>query len=62
MEMCYIAMAKSLKYLLTPTDEGDNDNVFGGDFAKDNDQLLEHEDSLCSHPHDRGQGKVVDEH
>ena len=47
---------------LTPADEGYDDNVSGGDSTKDNDQFLEHEDSLCPHPHDGGQSEVVDEH
>jgi len=46
---------------LTPTDEGDKDQVFGGNFCKYDDQLLEHEEGLCPHPHDCDEGEVVDQ-
>ena len=52
----------SFYFLLTPTDKRDNDDVASGDVDKDNDQLLEHEQSLCPHPHDSHQSEVVDEH
>ena len=32
-----------------------------GDVYKDDDQLLVHEPSLCSHPHHGSQSEVVDE-
>ena len=48
--------------ILTPADEGNDDKISNGDSDKNEDQFLEHEHSLCSHPHDRGQSKVVDEH
>ena len=49
------------QYTLTPTDERDDDNVCFSDSDKHNDQLLEHEQSLCSHPHDSHQSEVVNE-
>ena len=36
---------------LTPADEREYDNVLGRDLDKDNDQFLEHEQCLSSHPH-----------
>lgn len=46
---------------LTPTDEGDKDQVFGSNFCKYDDQLLEHEEGLCPHPHHCDEGEVVDQ-
>ena len=46
---------------LTPTDKWDSNNESGGCLTEHNDQLLEHEHSLCSHPHHSHQCKVVDQ-
>ena len=37
--------------ILTPTNKRNDDNVLGGDLNKDDDQFLEHEQCLSSHPH-----------
>ena len=45
--------------LRTPTDGGDNDDILGCDVSEDNDQFLEHEQGLSSHPHHSHQCEVV---
>lgn len=47
--------------ILTPADHRHNDKVAFCDSDKDNNQFLEHEHSLRSHPHHSGQSEVVDE-
>ena len=46
---------------LTPSNNRDDDDVFGGDMSEHNDQFLEHEQCLCSHPGHRGHAEVLDE-
>ena len=46
---------------LTPADNRYSKYILGGDADKNNDQLLEHENSLCSHPHECSQSEVMDE-
>ena len=46
---------------LTPTHNRSNDYFGLGDFPEDKDQLVEHEGSLSTHPHDSSQGEVVDQ-
>ncbi len=47
--------------ILTPADQRKDDDVSGGDLDKDDDQFLEHEHSLCPHPHHRHQCEVLDQ-
>ena len=46
--------------LLTPTDKRDSNDISGGDLDKHENQLPEHEHSLCPHPHPCHQCEVVD--
>ena len=45
---------------LTPTDKRYSNNELGGNTNKHDDQFLEHEQSLCPHPHHCHQCEVVD--
>ena len=47
--------------VLTPTDYGDTNYKFGCYSGEDNDQFLEHEQCLSSHPHHSHQCEVVHE-
>ena len=44
---------------LTPTNEGKNNDILFRDLDENDDQFLEHEQSLCCHPHHRCQCEVV---
>ena len=48
-------------YTLTPTDKWHSNKELGGSFTEHNDQLLEHEHSLCPHQHHSSQREVVDQ-
>ena len=50
-----------LYILLTPADKRDSNNKSGGDTSEHDDQFLEHEHSLCPHPHHSHQCQVVDQ-
>ena len=60
--MSHEAMCTFCADALTPADEGDQQNVAVCDLSEHNDEFLEHEQSLSSHPHPCHQGKVVYEH
>ena len=47
---------------LTPAYQGDNQMKAPRDIREHNDQLLEHEKCLCSHPHPGNKSKVVYEY
>ena len=49
-------------YSLTPSNNWDDDDVFGGDMSEHDDQFLEHEQCLSSHPGHRGHAEVLDDH
>ncbi len=49
-----------LYYKLTPTDEGYYGDVLDCYPSKHNDQFLEHEHCLCTHPQDGSQSEVLD--
>ena len=58
-QYCYNGGLPCWQESLTPTDKGDCNNITGSDADKHNDQLLEHEQGLCSHPHHSHQCEVM---
>ena len=57
----FTVVTRSLLMLLTPTEEGDCDDIASGGMRKNNHQFLEGKEGLCSHPHHGHKSEVMEE-